>query len=170
MTRRLIRMLCAGAASLALASCSGVQSALEPGGVGAADIHLLTIIMTIGAAVVTVMVVVATAGAFMRRSIRPSRSFWLFGGGVALPVAVLTPLIIYSSATGQSMRQPTPPASERITVTAHQYWWDVTYERPQHRQTIVTANEIVIPQGRPTEILLKAADVIHSFWVPALAG
>ena len=170
MTRRLLGVLYAGVASVLLASCSGVQSALDPGGVGASDIHTLTIVMVAGAALVTLMVVVAIAGAFGGRSIQPSRNFWLFGGGVALPVAVLTPLILYSSATGQSMRQPTPPASERITVTAHQYWWDVTYERAQHRQTIFSANELVIPQGRPTEILLKAADVIHSFWVPALAG
>jgi cytochrome c oxidase subunit 2 len=170
MTRGLIRVLCAGAASLLLASCSGVQSALEPGGVGASDINRLTIVMVVGAALVTLMVVIAIAGAFWRRTISPSRNFWLFGGGVALPVAVLTPLILFSSATGQSMRQPTPPAAERITVTAHQYWWDVTYERAQHRPYIASANEIVIPQGRPTEILLKAADVIHSFWVPGLAG
>jgi cytochrome c oxidase subunit 2 len=170
MMRRLIRVLCAGGATLLLASCSGVQSALDPGGVGASDINHLTIVMVTGAAVVTLLVVIAIAGAFWARTISPSRNFWLFGGGVALPVAVLTPLILYSSATGQSMRQPTPPASERITVTAHQYWWDVTYERAQHRQTIISANEIVLPQGRPTEILLKATDVIHSFWVPALAG
>jgi cytochrome c oxidase subunit 2 len=170
MTRGLIRVLCAGAASLLLASCSGVQSALEPGGVGASDINRLTIVMVVGAALVTLMVVIAIAGAFWGRTISPSRNFWLFGGGVALPVAVLTPLILYSSATGYSMRQPTPPAAERITVTAHQYWWDVSYERAQHRPDIASANEIVIAQGRPTEILLKAADVIHSFWVPGLAG
>jgi cytochrome c oxidase subunit 2 len=35
---------------------------------------------------------------------------------------------------------------------------------------LVTANELVIPAGRPVHIELRTADVIHSFWVPKLAG
>lgn len=155
---------------LLLTSCGGIQSALDPGGTGAADINILTTAMTVGAALVTFLVMAAIAGSLLRRRVQPSRNVWLFGGGVALPVAVLTPLILYSSVVGHSMRQSTPPGSERITITAHQYWWDVTYARADYRPDIHTANEIVIPQGRPTEIFLKAADVIHSFWVPALAG
>ena len=33
-----------------------------------------------------------------------------------------------------------------------------------------TANEIYVPVGKPVRILLRSADVIHSFWVPALSG
>jgi cytochrome c oxidase subunit II len=33
-----------------------------------------------------------------------------------------------------------------------------------------TANEIRIPVGRPVELILRSADVLHSFWVPVLAG
>jgi cytochrome c oxidase subunit 2 len=33
-----------------------------------------------------------------------------------------------------------------------------------------TANEIRIPVGRPVALTLTSPDVIHSFWVPALAG
>jgi cytochrome c oxidase subunit 2 len=35
---------------------------------------------------------------------------------------------------------------------------------------VVGANEIRIPVGRPIEFVLKTRDVIHSFWVPSLAG
>ena len=35
---------------------------------------------------------------------------------------------------------------------------------------IVTANEIRIPAGHAVELELHTADVIHSFWVPALGG
>jgi cytochrome c oxidase subunit 2 len=35
---------------------------------------------------------------------------------------------------------------------------------------VVTANEIHIPVGKPVEIQLQTADVIHSFWVPQLHG
>jgi cytochrome c oxidase subunit 2 len=33
-----------------------------------------------------------------------------------------------------------------------------------------TANEIHIPVGTPIRLSLESADVIHSFWVPSLAG
>ena len=35
---------------------------------------------------------------------------------------------------------------------------------------MVTANEIHIPAGQPVLVRLESNDVIHSFWVPALAG
>ena len=41
---------------------------------------------------------------------------------------------------------------------------------PSPDQVFVTANEIHIPVGRPVRLELAAADVIHSFWVPNLAG
>ncbi|MGN6789523.1 MAG: cytochrome c oxidase subunit II [Rhodanobacteraceae bacterium] len=66
-----------------------------------------------------------------------------------------------------------PPGHPKITllVTAHQWWWEVKYEeagRPQ--RSFETANEIHVPVGVPVEIHLASADVIHSFWVPQLAG
>src|SRR5204863_10167198 len=33
-----------------------------------------------------------------------------------------------------------------------------------------TANEILIPVGRNVRVQLEGLDVIHSFWVPSLAG
>ncbi len=35
---------------------------------------------------------------------------------------------------------------------------------------IVTANELVVPVGRPVKLNLSSKDVIQSFWVPQLAG
>ncbi|MGH9198367.1 MAG: cytochrome c oxidase subunit II, partial [Acidimicrobiia bacterium] len=51
-------------------------------------------------------------------------------------------------------------------VTAHQWWWE--YEYPD--EGVVAANELHIPIGRPVYLELKSVDVIHSFWVPKLAG
>jgi len=34
----------------------------------------------------------------------------------------------------------------------------------------VTGNELVIPARRPVRVNLRTVDVIHSFWVPKLAG
>jgi cytochrome c oxidase subunit 2 len=65
------------------------------------------------------------------------------------------------------------PGHPKITlqVTGHQWWWEVRYSyagAPQ--RTFETANEIHIPVGVPVEVHLTSADVIHSFWVPQLAG
>ncbi len=67
------------------------------------------------------------------------------------------------------------PATTRdtveVTVTGNQWWWEIRY--PQ--LGIVTANELHVPvsdAARPTRtfITLQSADVIHSFWIPQLAG
>lgn len=53
-----------------------------------------------------------------------------------------------------------------IEVRGWRWWWEIVY--PQ--QGFETANEIHIPVGRPVTLRLVAKDVIHSFWVPQLAG
>jgi cytochrome c oxidase subunit 2 len=57
-----------------------------------------------------------------------------------------------------------------LTVTGNQWWWDVEYSAADNSKMIRTANEIHLPVGVPAHILLKSNDVIHSFWVPSLAG
>jgi cytochrome c oxidase subunit 2 len=55
-------------------------------------------------------------------------------------------------------------------VIAHQWWWEVRYQGDPQSRSFVTANELHIPVGQPVQVRLHAADVIHSFWVPQLAG
>jgi len=59
-----------------------------------------------------------------------------------------------------------------VTATGYQWWWRFEYPNEQIKNVgeLVTANELVIPSGRPVRIDLRGADVIHSFWVPRLAG
>jgi cytochrome c oxidase subunit 2 len=57
-----------------------------------------------------------------------------------------------------------------ITVTANQWWWDITYNSADASKTLRTANELHLPVGIPVRIQLKSNDVIHSFWVPSLGG
>jgi cytochrome c oxidase subunit II len=61
-----------------------------------------------------------------------------------------------------------PPANPDMTVKVigHQWWWEFRYQD----QNIVTANELHIPQGKTVKLLLESNNVIHSFWVPAIAG
>ncbi len=54
----------------------------------------------------------------------------------------------------------------QIEVIGHQWWWEFRY--PEYG--IVTANEVYLPKGRTVNFALKTADVLHSFWMPQLAG
>ncbi len=95
----------------------------------------------------------------------PSSHLLITGGGLAFPIVALTALLLYSFSSGE----PTTPTQSPliIEVTGHQWWWDVRYpgELP-----VITANEIHLPVGRPVQLRLRSADVIHSLWVPQLAG
>ena len=59
-----------------------------------------------------------------------------------------------------------------ITATGSQWWFKFEYPQEQINGVgpLVTGNELVIPAGRPVRINLRTVDVIHSFWVPKLAG
>ncbi|HZN46715.1 MAG TPA: c-type cytochrome, partial [Ramlibacter sp.] len=50
------------------------------------------------------------------------------------------------------------------------WWWDVRYRDAATGATVRTANEVRIPTGRAVYLALDSVDVIHSFWVPQLAG
>lgn len=53
-----------------------------------------------------------------------------------------------------------------LTVTGYQWWFEFNYPQEQ----VLTANEFVVPVGRAVAITLRSGDVIHSFWLPKLAG
>ena len=57
-----------------------------------------------------------------------------------------------------------------MEITANQWWWDVTYKNGTPEDELRTANELHLPIGVPVRVTLKSNDVIHSFWVPPLAG
>ncbi len=85
-------------------------------------------------------------------------------------VVLIIGLVIIRSVT-ELRASPTGENVERIRVVGHQWWWE--YEYPDYGFT--TANEIVIPASdpetpRPVDLQLESADVMHSFWVPRLAG
>ncbi len=70
-----------------------------------------------------------------------------------------------------------PPAEQKeniyeVTATGYQWWFKFDYPMEQIEGVgpLVTGNELVIPAGRPVVVKLRTVDVIHSFWVPKLAG
>jgi len=82
----------------------------------------------------------------------------------------LAALAIASFVTDRSMAHAAAHEKLSITVTANQWWWDVQYNSDDAAKIVRTANEIHLPVGVQTRIILKSNDVIHSFWVPSLAG
>jgi cytochrome c oxidase subunit 2 len=94
----------------------------------------------------------------------------LVGSATLLSSVLLVGLLEVSVLTDRALaRLPTADALA-IRVTAHQWWWEMVYEEPRADRVFSTANELVIPVGRPVVVTLEADDVIHSFWVPNLHG
>ncbi|WP_040579948.1 cytochrome c oxidase subunit II [Methyloferula stellata] len=95
---------------------------------------------------------------------------WIYIG-TGLTVAVLLGVLVWTMTTVAAVVNPKDEPALSLDVTGHQWWWEVRYLDKNHPSNIFnTANEIHIPVGKPIRINLKSADVIHSFWVPALSG
>jgi cytochrome c oxidase subunit II len=90
--------------------------------------------------------------------------------GVGISTLVLIVYTGWTVATMASISAPPRPAALTIDVIGHQWWWEFRYDNPPGERSFTTANEIHIPVGVPVHFDLTSADVIHSFWVPALGG
>jgi cytochrome c oxidase subunit II len=92
-------------------------------------------------------------------------------GATGVTLVLLFILLISSVRTGRySIQGVADPSHVNVKLTGNQWWWDVEYESKLASQRVQTANEIHIPTGRPVLLKLQSSDVIHSFWVPNLAG
>jgi cytochrome c oxidase subunit 2 len=156
------------------AAAAGRQSALNPAGPVATEAAHTAWLLIVGAALVFVLVMAVLALALWRRGrtsgSNPGTVAWLLGAGVGFPTMVLAALLAYT--TLRSERLGVAPAADEllISVTARMWWWEVRYTDPRGGLQVVSANEIRLPAGKPVVLGLNSADVIHSFWVPALAG
>ncbi|HEY6223772.1 MAG TPA: cytochrome c oxidase subunit II [Gemmatimonadales bacterium] len=90
----------------------------------------------------------------------------------AVPLIIVVVLML---ATGRVIYEiqaaPQPPTAVEVTVVGRQWWWEIRYPK----LGLVTANELHVPVSdsltrRPTFLTLESADVVHSFWVPRVAG
>jgi cytochrome c oxidase subunit 2 len=165
------------------AGCRGAldQSVLEPGGPRAERIVEFWWI-TLG---VATAVYLATIGAMfwaVRRSRRRLRDAEAPPEGaerrmtVAVSAATgLTVLILllyfgYDLAVGRTLRSPVERQHLLVSVTGHQWWWEVEYPDTAASRWITDANELHVPVGKPVLVELRSRDVIHSLWIPNLGG
>ena len=149
-----------------------LQSVMSPAGTAAHTVAGISEVLFVGAAIIFVAVMALLAWALFRRvTARPVHGkIWLWGGGVIFPVVVLVSLMVYTMQRAPGWLATAPPNALLISITAHLWWWEVRYLDPVSGQDITLANELHLPVGRPVKLGLNSADVIHSFWVPALAG
>src|SRR5687768_11861746 len=147
-----------------------MQSILSPQGPVAGVIAEMSWVLIVGAAVIFLAVMAIAAYAlFGARRKRLSSSLLIVGGGIVFPALTLSALLVYSLVRAGTL-ELAAAAPLRIEVTGEQWWWRVHYLDAEGRRDFATANEIRVPVGRVVELELKSADVLHSFWVPVLAG
>ena len=94
---------------------------------------------------------------------KDERFIWI--GGLLMPVLILAVLAVVTVTTTRDLR-PDDPDAVRIEVIGKRWWWDVRYPDDD----VASANEVHVPVDRPVDLVLTSTDVIHSFWVPELAG
>jgi cytochrome c oxidase subunit II len=155
------------------------QSMLGAAGPHAAGVESLWWLFFWITAGVYVLVMIALLVAVLRRR-RPvdprdpaasRRAGVVITGATGVTLVLLFVLLISSVRTGRySIQGLADPSHLNIKLTGNQWWWNVEYESTIASQRVRTANEIHIPTGRPVLLKLRSSDVIHSFWVPNLAG
>jgi cytochrome c oxidase subunit II len=157
---------------LAVAGCGSEQSVLAPGSPEAAEVARLFWVMV---AVTTPILVLVTA--LLLWAILPERfrrphvtgRVFVLGGGIVLPALVLPGFTFWSYEMGVR-HGPSDAAELVVEVTGHKFWWEVQYRLPGAEERVTSANELRLPVGRRVRFEVTGADVIHSFWVPALGG
>jgi cytochrome c oxidase subunit II len=164
----------------------GIQNALNSAGPQADNIAGLWWLMFVVCSVVFVLVMIALLLAVKNRTresqfaatpiLEPPPEQERRRRNVVVTCVVLTAIILFmfviaSFTTGRSMSADMPSKNGlTIDVTGFQWWWQFRYQDVDASNIFTTANEIHIPVGVPVTLNLRANDVIHSFWVPNLAG
>ncbi|HEX2020376.1 MAG TPA: cytochrome c oxidase subunit II [Aurantimonas sp.] len=159
--------------------CTGPQSTFAGAGVEAESVAFLFWVMVAGAVVIWVLVIglsiyvtKAHPAAFSEAA---GLRLIIWGGGV-FPVVVLAALLAWGLAIMPDFRREAD--GPVIAVSAERFWWRIAYDvegEPGVAKSlpaggVESANELWLPVGRRSEILIGSPDVIHSLWVPAIAG
>ncbi len=175
---RLLVLTCLAAGG---SGCAGMQSTLDPAGPAAGPIASLWWVLLGICVVVQLLVTAAVAVAIGRRHRQDVASLLAHGeptkrrvvmAATGVTLLVLVVLVSYSVVVDRAVARLPPPdvVPLVVNVTGHMWWWEVEYEDDTSSRRFTTANELRVPVGRPVVVNLEARDVIHSFWVPNLAG
>lgn len=126
----------------------------------------------LGLAVFVVFAALLAVALFRRRSNdddanQPRRARrWMVWGGVVIPTILLVAVFAATLYAMLDMPSRVPDDALEVEIVGRQWRYEVHYPD----EGISATNELHIPVGRPIALRLRSVDVIHSFWVPALAG
>src|SRR5579875_1127886 len=174
------------------ASCCEAQSApsgspfvntniIEPVSTPSHEVHSLSLFVLLITAGIWIGVSTLLIIALVRYRCRPGETNeppQVFGSTqielawTIIPVLLITVLFLGTARVIFAIQDaPKPPDALDVIVVGHQFWWEYRY--PQYG--ITTANELHVPLStkehpRATYLKLTSADVMHSYWVPRLAG
>jgi cytochrome c oxidase subunit 2 len=159
------------AVGVGVAGCGSAGSIVSPKGSEADRIAgawwlMFGLACAVYVIVAGLIVYAATRGRRTRSTesrLQPNTFIWV--GGVAVPLVILLVLAVVTVHTTAALRKPAADALQ-IDVAGNDWWWAVHYQAAD----VTTANEVHIPAGQPIDIRLTSDNVIHSFWVPQLAG
>lgn len=165
-----LRWLWSGATLLVLSGCQEQLSILHPAGPAAATIAQIWWVMLIGAGAVTVLVLGLLTAAMLRQptsKAEPGSDAWVWVLGLGFPLVTLAALTGYGLAMGERLLPREDPDLTTVEAEARQWVWSFRYP---DRPGFVTEDVLHIPAGRPVDVRITSRDVVHSFWVPRLAG
>src|SRR4051812_7640855 len=99
----------------------------------------------------------------------------LIAGSVLALVIIAIPTL---KAIWYTYDVPEAEKANAVEVNAYGHQWWFRFEYPGQQASLdantkiplLTANELVVPVGVPVKVNLRTIDVIHSLWIPKLAG
>ena len=165
--------------ALVLSGCGEPHlSALQPAGEVAKtqyDLMLLSTAIMVGVIIVVVLIFLFVIFKFRRKDDRiPEQvegSHKLEMIWTIIPILLLVVLAVPTVAATFNLADISEMEKENsnavvVNVRANLYWWEFEYPN----EKIVTSQELVVPTDEKVYFNLKASDVKHSFWIPAVGG
>ncbi|MGH8735722.1 MAG: cytochrome c oxidase subunit II, partial [Burkholderiales bacterium] len=160
-------------APLLLGACVNMPAALDPHGSNAQQTARIAWVLFWGGGLIFAFVIALAAFALFAA---PAHRAWLgrqnfvVGAGIVFPIVTLSALLFYAFKVSGELAGTQDAVPLKIEIVGQMWWWRVRYVDAGGTSVLVTANEVHIPVGRTVEFSLESADVLHSFWVPNLAG
>lgn len=158
---------------MALNGCEGATSTLQTAGPAARVIADLWWAMLIGSVLIFVLVMALLLLAFVRRKPAVEADeggqvrVWIIALGLAFPMVVLAVLLGFGLVIGERLLPRDDGNVVQVGAEGQRWVWTFSYADAPGR---LTEDILHIPAGQPVDVSITTADVIHSFWVPRLAG